>query len=77
MRSVWLLLGCLTAFGLSLFSCYSTLFWGWVTATPLTAEGLRRAQFNTYAWFGLSLLALLVAFVLTILYAWPRGRPNV
>ncbi|HEV8607395.1 MAG TPA: hypothetical protein VGQ99_18815 [Tepidisphaeraceae bacterium] len=51
----------------TLFSCYSYVFWGWVTATPLTPPQLKRAQFNAHAWLILTLLGVLISVWLIVM----------
>jgi heme/copper-type cytochrome/quinol oxidase subunit 2 len=64
-------LGMIAAALFSLYSCYGALFWGWITATPLTDSQRERAQYNTYAWFAIFASCWLVVFVL--LFCWLRS----
>ena len=52
----------------ALFSCYSVLFWGWVAATPLTAEQLNRVRYNHNFWLaiGVASAAVVIASVVAL-----------
>jgi hypothetical protein len=65
-------LGMIGAAAFSLIALYETLFWGWVTATPLTEAQLARAQYDAYVWFFMFVGFGLVAIVLLI--CWIRRR---
>ena len=36
---------------LALIALYATVYFGWLTATPLSGPELNRAQYDCYAWF--------------------------
>lgn len=64
--------GMIGAAAFSLLALYQALFWGWLTATPLTEAQLARAQYNTYFWFSMFVGFGLLAIVLLI--CWMRRR---
>src|SRR5215210_1721507 len=59
-----------------LFCGYAFLYWGWLTATPLTPAQLARAQYNANVWLGLAALSLVAAVVARV-WAIRLGRRKV
>lgn len=58
----WLGIGAAALIGL--FSLYYAAFYAWVTATPLDAEELSRAQRYCYSWFALFVVSAIAGTVL-------------
>ena len=61
----------------TLYFGYVTLYWAWVTATPLTPAGLARAQRNFYfclALTGASFVGAIVALVFAVRSARGKAR---
>ena len=54
------------AFGL--FALYCAVYWGWVTATPLTPDQLDRARYNAFAWFWLFVGSETIVFIATFVW---------
>jgi hypothetical protein len=50
------------------FACYSSLFFSWLTATPLTDDQRARAQYDAYAWFGISIACWLAIVALGVFW---------
>jgi hypothetical protein len=69
-------LGMIAAALFSAFSCYATLFWGWVTATPLTDSQRERAQYNAYAWFAIFVACWVIVFVLLVCWFRSCRKPE-
>lgn len=63
-------IGILSAAAFSCFACYTSIFWAWVTATPLAEGQLERARYNAYAWFAGFVVSWAAIFLL--LYFWRR-----
>ena len=61
----------------SLLSCFSVLFWGWVAATPLTAEGLARARYNHDYWLAIGGASVLILIAAALALVWRRGGKAV
>lgn len=49
MKTAFYLLGMTGVLVFGLWALYATLFWGWVTATPLDDSQLARARYNAIA----------------------------
>jgi hypothetical protein len=49
------------------YSAYEFLFFAWVTATPVTAEQLTRAQNHAKMWFLIFCISLLLAAAIVVL----------
>ena len=60
MRSRALRWAAILALPIGALAGYSVLYFAWLTATPLTAEGLRRAQYDVYCWFAIFALCILI-----------------
>ena len=50
----------------SAFALYSSLYFAWLTATPLSTGQLARAQYDCYFWFALFVLALLLSIFVIV-----------
>ena len=48
------------------FALYSWLYFGWLTATPLSAGQLARAQYDCYFWFALFVVAVLLGIFVVV-----------
>ena len=51
---------------LCLLALYRAVFFAWLTATPLDAEGLSRAQRSCYVWFAVFVASLIFSIVLIV-----------
>jgi hypothetical protein len=71
-RAILYPLGMIGAAASGLFALYATLYWGWLTATPLTEAQLSRARYNAYVW--LSMFVGSSAMFVILLICWARGR---
>jgi hypothetical protein len=49
------------------YSAYEFLFFAWVTATPVTAEQLKRAQYHAKIWFVIFCISLLLVAATIVL----------
>jgi H+/Cl- antiporter ClcA len=49
-----------------LFAGYSAAYFAWFTATPSSKAQLRRAQYDTYVWFAIAVLGMIVALILAV-----------
>jgi predicted membrane-bound mannosyltransferase len=61
-------LGILASLLVAVYALYSTAYYTWQTAVILPPNELRRAQLESYAWFGVFLAAVVVAAVLVFRY---------
>jgi len=52
---------------LTVYAGYEALFFAWLTATPLTADQLKRAQQHCYAWFAIGVLSAASTAILSVL----------
>jgi hypothetical protein len=59
-------LGLLAAALIGLYCLYRAVFYAWVTATPLDAEGLSRAQRYCYSWFAIFVASVIAGIVLFV-----------
>jgi len=50
----------------TLYAIYATLYFGWLTATPLAPSQLRRAQNDCYCWFWFGVAAASIAVFLSV-----------
>jgi len=41
------------------FALYSSLYFAWLTATPISAGQLARAQYDCYSWFAFFVVSIL------------------
>ena len=57
-----------------LFCLYATLYFAWLTATPLTGAQLHRAQYDCYIWFAALVAFLLLAALAGARLFWLRRR---
>jgi TRAP-type C4-dicarboxylate transport system permease small subunit len=48
------------------FALYSSLYFAWLTATPLSAGQLARAQYDCYFWFALFVVAILLSIFVVV-----------
>ncbi len=51
---------------LSIFSAYEAIYYGWLTATPLSFEQLQAVRSRHRAWLGVGLVSLIWAVVVLI-----------
>jgi hypothetical protein len=61
---------------IGLYCLYGTAFYAWVTATPVSPEGLHRAQMLFWVWLGGFVLAfaLFVGTVVRMAYLPEKGK---
>ena len=45
---------------IGVYAGYTFLYFAWLTATPLTKEGLSRAQYDAYFWFAILAICFLI-----------------
>jgi hypothetical protein len=48
------------------FALYSFLYFAWLTATPLSAGQLARAQYDCYCWFAFFVVGVLLSIFLVL-----------
>ncbi len=58
----------------SLFALYSAVFFGWLTATPLSPVQLKRAEYDYYCWFSLFVISFLSGIAVTARMIWLRRK---
>ncbi len=64
----------------ALFCLYATLYFAWLSATPLTEAQLHRVQYDCYVWFWVFVAAALLVIGLAARLVWlyrcrPRREP--
>jgi len=68
MKKYWF--GLVLAFLFGTWSLYTTVFFAWLTATPLTQEQLHHAQSRANLWLSLFILSVIGFIVLAIRLVW-------
>jgi hypothetical protein len=48
------------------FTLYSSLYFAWLTATPLSAGQLARAQYDCYSWFAYFVISILLSIWIVV-----------
>ena len=58
----------------SVLSAYSVLYFGWVSATPLTSEQLERVQRDYIVWLAVLICSVLATAVIAVWLFWLLKR---
>jgi hypothetical protein len=69
-------LSIIAAAGCSAFACHTSLFFGWLTATPLSDVQRARAEYNAYAWFAIFVACWAVVFGAAVCWFRSRGQKS-
>jgi hypothetical protein len=56
----WCTVGIVGTLLFAFYSAYAMVYYGWLTATPLTPQQLKRVQYDAKAWFFILCFTLLV-----------------
>jgi len=48
------------------FTLYSSLYFAWLMATPLSASQLARAQYDCYSWFAFFVVSILLSIWIAV-----------
>ncbi len=67
-RTIKYIIGITASVLVMLYSAYATLYFGWVTATPLSPAQLKRAQFDCGAWLTMTVICFVTALILSVLF---------
>lgn len=60
----------------ALFCLYAAMFFGWLTATPLTPAQRDRAAYDANAWFVLFIASAIAPFLVSAVHKWLSCRAN-